>query len=198
MSALTTLTPVAVRLASGTSLSTSQYFGLAVIGADILGSRLVKVIRLLDKVASRSDAEAAEEMVNRMRADVPRDRGNLYNGIEYFEVDGIYTVRASAVHPDRGGGEDYAGFVERGTRAGVRGRSQVYVADTNYHELTAGLTAGSIRATGDRYARRRLQYRTHPGTPAQPYFFDNAYDVLRERRADLADVVYGELAGDFQ
>lgn len=200
MGALTTLAPVAVRIASGTSLSTSQYFGLAIIGADLLSSRLFKVARLLDKIAGQSDAEAAQEMVNRMRADVPTDTGNLFNGIEFFEENGIYTVQASAVHPDRNGGEDYAGFVERGTKSGIRTRKTSYVADSNYHELTAGLGFGGVRPTGRTYRRTRLQYRTHPGTPAQPFFFQNAIDVLRERRANLGEVFGLQAAaeGDFQ
>lgn len=200
MGVLTTLAPIAVRIASGTSLSKGQYFGLAILGADLLTNRLVKVARLLDKIASRSDEDAAQEMVERMRADVPQDTGNLYNGIEFTNSDGFYEVRASAVHADRNGGEDYAGFVERGTASGVRQRSTNYVADTNYHELSAGIGDGSVRPTGKTYGRRRLQYRTHPGTPAQPFFFENAIDVLKERRADLADVLNAEAAaeGDFQ
>lgn len=186
MSALS-LVPIAVNVASHTSLAESRYFGVAQLGADIIGSRLFKLIRVLDKVRKVYGEDAAREMVSRMRADVARDTGRLYNGIEYFgNEDGGFTVQASAVHEDRNGGEDYAGFVERGTRAGQRGHKVSYVADSAYHDLTAGIGSGTLRETGQRKGRARLQYRDHPGTPAQPFFFDNAREVLSKRRADAA------------
>ncbi len=196
MSALSLL-PIAVRAASGTSLSTSQYFGMALIGADIIGNRLFKVATLIEKLASRSDEDAAQEMVDRMRADVPHDTGDLYNGISYFQQDGVWTVQASGVHPDKPGA-DYAGFVERGTRAGERGRKVSYVADSDYHDLSVDIGDGS-RRPGRTYSRSRLQQRGHPGTPAQPFFYANAIDVLRERRADLGQVlgIEAAAAGDF-
>jgi hypothetical protein len=180
------LLPIAVNIASQTRLAESRYFALAQMGADIVSSPLFKAVMLLDKIRKLYGEDAAKEMVERMRADVPYDSGRLFNGIQYFEEDGSYTVEASAINPDKNGGEDYAGFVERGTRPGERGRKVAYVADSGYHDLSVDIGNGAVRPTAATSRRSRLQYRGHPGTPAQPYFYQNAIDVLRKRRSDAA------------
>jgi hypothetical protein len=165
-----------------------ELLGFSLLGLSVLQNRLFKIGRFVEKRVRKRDQDAAQEMVDRMRADAPYDSGDLYGGIRWWEEDGAFIVQASAVHPDRRGGEDYAGFVEHGTRAGERDRSISYVADSNYHDLSVGLGDGSIRETGRTYGRRRLQYRGHPGTPAQPFFYQNARDVLNERGADAEQI----------
>lgn len=178
------------------TIGRQELLGFSLIGLSVLQNRLFKIAHFVEKRMRRRDQDAAQEMVDLMRADAPYDSGDLYNGIQWWEEDGAFIVQASAVHPDRRGGEDYAGFVEHGTRAGERERSISYVADTNYHELTAGLSEGSIRPTGRTYSRRRLQYREHPGTPAQPFFYQNARDVLNQRGADAEQVAGLALDGE--
>jgi hypothetical protein len=170
------------------TIGRQELIGFSLLGLSVLQNRLFKVTRFVEKRMRRRDQDAAQEMVDRMRADVAFDSGDLYNGIQWWEEDGAFIVQASGVHADRSGGEDYAGFVEHGTRAGQRGRSVAYVADSNYHDLSVGLGDGSIRETGRTYSRRRLQYRGHPGTAAQPFFYDNARDVLNERGADAEQI----------
>ena len=173
-----------------------ELLGFSLLGLSVLQNRLFKVAHFVEKRMRRRDQDAAQEMVDRMRADAAYDSGDLYNGIQWWEEDGAFIVQASAVHPNRRGGEDYAGFVEHGTRAGERDRSISYVADSNYHDLSANLGDGSIRETGRTYGRRRLQYREHPGTPAQPFFYQNARDVLNERGADAEKIAGLSLDGE--
>ena len=92
---------------------------IGVIGTDKIIGALVKFGVKLALKSRKADEDAAEEMTERMRAEVPERTGRLANGIT-FEVDenGVATVRASAVNPTgRGGSEgaDYARFVEFGT-----------------------------------------------------------------------------------
>lgn len=172
-------------------LDKQQLFGLALLGLDLLQDRTFKIARFVEKRMRATDRDVAQEMVDRMRRDVPVDRGDLYNGIRYWEDDGSFVVQASGVRLTKAGvaNADHAGFVEHGTRAGERRRSVRYVADSNYHDLTAGLGFGGVRETGTLRSRRRLQYRGHPGTDAQPFFYDNARDVLAERAIAAEDVL---------
>jgi hypothetical protein len=147
--------------------------------------RLLKLGLELKRATDRVDEEMAQEMVDRMRADVPRGAtGRLYNGIEWFrDGAGAIVVQAEAIRITKGGREsaNYAAYVERGTRAGVRGRRISYVADSSYFDLSANISNARPRNTRtDR--RTRKVYRTHPGTPARPFFFHNVQDVLAERR----------------
>lgn len=179
------------------TIDRQQMFGLAIIGVDILQNRMFKIVRFVEKRMKARDEDAAQEMVNRMRADVPRDRGDLFNGIRFWEDDGAFVVQASGVRTTAGGvqQEDHAGFVEHGTQPGQRGRKVSYVADSNYHTLSAGIGDGGVRETGRLSRRQRLQYRGHPGTDAQPFFYGNARDVLNEREADADDII-GEAVDD--
>ncbi|MGL3208691.1 hypothetical protein [Bradyrhizobium sp. BR 1433] len=165
-----------------------ELLGFGLIGLDVLQNRFVKIGRFIEKHMRVKDEESARDMVGRMRADVPQDKGNLYNGIRYWQDGDAWVVQAAAVHDDRSGGEDYSGFVEHGTQPGQRGRSVTYaVADGGYHENTSGLGEGAVRPVPR--SRTRQQYRTHPGTEAQPFFYDNARDVLEERGADADEVI---------
>lgn len=72
--------------------------------------------RLVLKLVARSgkvDADAAGDMVERMRAAVPVDSGNLLNGISSRQEGGATIVEASAVRGDF----DYARVVEFGRHA---------------------------------------------------------------------------------
>lgn len=164
-------------------------------GAQKLGNSLVEIVGLDNlmgalvkhgvKLAFRSrgvDAGAMDEMLSLMRERVPRDTGRLYNGISgEIDDEGVATVTATAV---RDNGFDYAFLVEHGTKAGVRGRSS-QVADANYFDVD--LVSGS--ATRRRPSKRstRRSGRTHPGTEAQPFFFNSASEVLAKRQQRLED-----------
>jgi hypothetical protein len=174
------------------SLDRQQLLGVALIGLDVLQDRTFKIARFVAGRLRVKDQAAAQDMVDRMRRDMPYDRGDLYNGTRYWEDEGEYVVQASGVRVAGNGNEqaDHAGFVEHGTQPGVRGRKTVAGAD--YFASTAGLGDGSYRPTG----RRRLQYRSHPGTPAQPFFYDNARAVLEERGLDAEEILGDAIAED--
>lgn len=164
-------------------------------GLQKLGGSVVEIVGLENligslvkhgvKLAFRSrgvDSGAMDDMLALMRERVPRDTGRLFNGISgEIDDDGIATVTATAV---RDNGMDYAFLVEHGTKAGVRGRAS-QVADANYFDVD--LVAGS--ATRRRPSRRstRRGGRTHPGTEAQPFFFNSAREILAEREQRLEE-----------
>lgn len=174
--------PVPISAGRLPALNSVGMLAAQVIGVSDVAGALLSFGKVLARRALHSDAEYAQEMVDRMRADAPYDEGTLYNGITWRREGNEFVVEASAVDP-RKGGADYAGFVERGTRAGVRGGRTSYVADSAYFDLNVEISDGTARTApaGRRYARSRRVYRTHPGTPAQPYFFHNARDVYRKR-----------------
>lgn len=166
-----------------------------VAGLQKLGGSVVEIVGLDNligslvkhgvKLAFRSrgvDASAMDDMLALMRERVPRDTGRLFNGISgEIDDDGIATVTASAV---RDNGFDYAFLVEHGTKAGVRGRSS-QVADANYFEVDLVSGSATRRRPSGRATRR--SGRTHPGTEAQPFFFNSAREVLAEREQRLED-----------
>jgi len=172
----------------GTELQT---VGRQVLGYSLIGLKIYRFAKIANFIAGHMlvrDRGAAQEIVDLARADVSQDTGRLFNGINWWPQDDAFIVQAAAVHEDRSGGEDYAGFVEHGTQSGERGRKVTYaVADSGYHEATSGLGDGSIRSAPR--SRSRLQYRDHPGTNAQPFFYKNAHDVLARRGADAEDVI---------
>lgn len=166
------------------------------LGAILHGDDLVRnLAKFGAKLALRSrkiDQEAGEGMVELMRSRVPVDTGRLLNGItSTVREDGSVVVEASAVRVSGTGREsaDYAGFVERGTRAGDRGGRVSYMADSSYFDLSTG------GAPGRSYRRKRRVYRSHPGTEAQPFFFDSVEEVLAERGRSMDDAV-GDAAGE--
>ncbi|HVL73322.1 MAG TPA: HK97-gp10 family putative phage morphogenesis protein [Beijerinckiaceae bacterium] len=147
---------------------------VGVIGTDrIVGALVRHGLRLVTR--SRAlDRAAGPEMVEAMRARVPQDTGTLFSGITSSEEGGVVTVEASAENPRA---DDYARFVEYGTRPGLRGGSLSYAADE-------GFFSGQVRPT----PRTRRVYRTHPGTKAQPFFWPGAREVLERRGRALADL----------
>lgn len=160
---------------------------------DIVGleGMLKAVARVANVIAQRSraaDDRAGQDMVDRMRADVPRLSGRLHAGITWRREGDEIVVEASAVRSAGGkDGVDYARFVEHGTRAGVRGARVVTVSDVGYFEADTFAETSGRRGTPTQRARR--QARTHPGTPAQPFFFGNAREVLAERGRRLEDAI---------
>src|SRR4051812_15707242 len=79
------------------SIDRQQMLGFALIGLDILQNRMFKVARFVEKRMKARDEDAAQEMVERMRADVPRDRGDLFNGIRAWQDGDAWVVQASGV-----------------------------------------------------------------------------------------------------
>jgi hypothetical protein len=150
---------------------------------DVLGA----MARLLPKIALRAhhaDHTLGAEMVDAARALVPRDSGRLYNGIataEGGDQSGDWVeFSASAVH-ERRPDVDYAHFVEFGTKG------RAIVADENY--FASGGSAALPRDAPGRAAIRRRKATGH-GTPAQPFFYPAARQVLAKRGAALDDALY--------
>jgi hypothetical protein len=153
------------------------------------------LVRIGVKVAMRVgkiDDDAGAEMVEGMRAAVPYDAGRLFNGIETWREGDSRVVQASTVRTSSTGkeGMDYAFLVEHGTAAGQRGGRRAYVAQAGYFDADE-FGNGARRATPTPRARR--VNRGHPGTPAQPFFYPVANEVL-ERRGSLLDSVLEEVA----
>jgi hypothetical protein len=141
----------------------------AVLGVSEVTVAILQVSGQLVAGARRIDDGAAARMVERMRTDAPRRSGKLAAGITAEFAGEIWTVKASAIAVKAGGeGADYASFVEAGTDPRQPSRA---AAD-------AGFFAGQSR-TG------------HPGTDPQPYFWDNAREVLGERSEEARKLVGG-------
>ncbi len=155
------------------SAALAAVFGVSEIVAQ-LGITAVK----LAAGARRIDDDAANRMVERMRADAPELSGRLRAGITAELSGEVWTVKASAVDPGgrKGGsreGADYASFVESGTDPRQPARA---AADDSFF-------AGASR-------------KGHPGTDPQPFFWDNARAVLGER-FDEARALAGQVESDF-
>ncbi len=157
---------------------------------DGLEQSLARMLRFTVKLAERThrrDQEAEAEMLDLMRARVPTDTGRLLNGIGSSQDGNLITVFAHAHREARSGKlqEDYARYVEFGTKPGERGRRVSYAADTGFFASDTFPEAGFRgRATG----RTRKVYRTHPGTRAQPFFFNSAREVLERRNIDAGNI----------
>lgn len=186
------------RLAKVPSLAGLQRAGnslVEIIGLENIVASLVKHGVRLALRSHEADAGTMDEMLALMRERVPRDTVRLYNGISGEIEDGVATVTASAIRVSGSGKKsiDYAFLVEHGTQAGVRGRSQ-QVADANY--FAVDMTTGTATRRRPTRSTRRSQ-RTHPGTPAQPFFYNSAREVLerRQERMEAAADAAAEDAG---
>lgn len=173
------------------NLLVPTYSGAQQVAAFLIGHALK-----LAEHAHKADEQAAAAMVDLMKQRVPQDTGRLLNGIGWSWDGDIIEVRASAHRTSSRTGkeqEDYARFVEFGTKAGQRGGSVSYQsqvgagtpADVNYF----------IGEPGSPHPRTRKVYRNHPGTPAQPFFFNSAREVMAKRGID-ADRVFAESGQD--
>jgi len=141
-----------------------------IIGWGDVTSQMLKIAPKILFQSHHMRSDALTDMIELARSRVPVDTGLLLGGIEGEVFDDYAEFRASAVRISANGQEsaDYAHFVEFGTAPGVRG-SSVYITER------AGLfslpgDATSAFPTGPTGMRQRQQYRTHPGTPAQPFF----------------------------
>lgn len=164
----------------------SLYWDTGSLVAEVaaLSNALVTLGRTVANGVSPIDARAAEAMVLRMRGRVAVDTGRLYAGIGWTRLpDGVIEVKASAVRGrgTRAENADYARFVEFGTRPGRRGAR---VAGTSRVGFFGGDNFG-FEERGRPQGRARKQYRSHPGTPARPFFFNSAREVLAKRAGEL-------------
>jgi hypothetical protein len=150
-------------------LATADMLGLELDASSGLqwAARLLRVGNALGGHARGVDRRALDEMVELARSRAPERSGRLKLGITGTQEGELFVFKAEA-RRDSGGTEDYAPFVERGTRPGQRGKR--YSRITDYE---------SARGIGRR-ARR-----THPGTEAQPFFYSSAREVLERRNIEL-------------
>lgn len=155
-----------------------------VLGFDDFTAALGKIAVKMALKAHRIDRDTLDEMISLAQERVVRDTGRLYSGIEGEETDTFFEFRASARRVAANGKdqEDYAHHVEFGTAAGVRGESASIDERAN---LFSG-TRTSAFVTG---RRARRQYRSHPGTDPQPFFYSAADEALARRVLDMSDVI---------
>lgn len=152
---------------------------------------------IIGRKAGEIDNAALQEMIRLARARVPQDTGRLLNNItgavERQGKQTIYVFRASAVRTARNGSEsaDYARFVEFGTRAGVRGRRIAGPSREGF--FTEGAAVDDVRVPGRAVGRARRQYRSHPGTDPQPFFYPSVREVM-DRRANQYRALPGQIA----
>lgn len=158
-----------------------------IIGWPELRLALQSIPDILGRRAKEIDSAALDEMIRIARARVPQDTGRLFNGITGdVEVDGerrIYVFRASAVRTgfDGSQGADYARFVEFGTRAGARGSK--IAGPSRVGLISEGGQVDELRVPGRTVGRARRQYRNHPGTDPQPFFYPAVNEVMARRAA---------------
>lgn len=143
-----------------------------VIGALDWFEAALRVVPKLVVYAERRNRDALGEMESAAKAAVPRDTGLLFAGITTHVDDGVAVFEAHALASD---GQDYALYVEKGTRgAGVAGDD--YFAGDGAHALPG----------------RRAHHGT---TPAEPFFYASAEAPLEKRGSSIEDAVKSA-AGD--
>lgn len=155
-----------------------------VVGFDDVVGALSRIGLKMALDAQRVDRDALDEMVELAQSRAPNRTGLLIAGIEGLEADDYFEFRASA-HRVSGSGKDdadYARFVEFGTAAGERGRS---ASIARRDDLFSGARSSAF-VTG---ARQRRQYRGHPGTDPQPFFYPSADEALARRGRAMEDVI---------
>jgi hypothetical protein len=155
-----------------------------VIGVPDVLAELGKIGLRMELNARRIDRSALDEMVSLAQESAPVDTGRLRVGIEGEETDAYFEFRASAYRVSSSGKdqEDYAHFVEFGTAPGQRGQS---AAIDERADMFSG-TRSSAFVTG---RRQRRQYRGHPGTEAQPFFYPAVDEALARRGREMDDVI---------
>ncbi|SEE59751.1 hypothetical protein SAMN05519104_6672 [Rhizobiales bacterium GAS188] len=140
------------------------------VGVDGLQGVTDQLFALVPKIAikaARVDHAAMSQMLDLMHNRVPQDTGLLYNGINGHWQGSVGSVTASAQRTGGNGklSADYAHFVEFGTKPHQ-------VADAAYFDSSGGHR--SSRATAG-----------HPGTEAQPFFYNSADEVLAKRHGEI-------------
>lgn len=176
------MAPVLAISRAGLALYSAQE-ATGIIGFGEWAGALGRIVAKMAIKARRVDDSILQDMVSGAQSRVPQDTGRLYAGIR-GEVEGeTFVFSASATH-ERGAGVDYAPFVEFGTRPGHRGASVVT-------ESLVGAGHGlslSARLSAEAPPRKRRQYREHPGTPAQPFFWPAVEEALKKRGLDMSDL----------
>ena len=183
---INSVTPPALALISpGTSLAGRGEALFEVIGWERTVRSVFKAADALAGNAAGVNRRALDRMVELARSRVPRDTDLLLSGIEGREDAEGFEFRASGQRTGANGKPsiDYARLVEFGTKPGPR-----------RHRLPSGV-ASAINADGESVTVRRRAPRGkgHPGTEAQPYFYNSASEILsdlgaRHREAMLATI----------
>lgn len=148
--------------------------------------------RIVAKMAlkvRRVDDSILQDMVRGAQQRVPQDTGRLYAGILGEVEDDVCVFSVSAQRET--GGEDYAPFVEFGTRPGHRGSS---VVTESLVGAGHGLSLSAL--TAEAPTRKRRQYREHPGTAAQPFFWPAVEEALARRGLAMSDLAASAAADE--
>lgn len=141
------------------------------------GYRLTRVASGMQASADAIDQRALDEMVALAQSRVPRRTGKLSAGITGEREDDAFVFKAEAQRD--ASSADYSPYVERGTRPGRRGQ---VVAEPTSFERRAGI--------------RRRSRRSHPGTEAQPFFYNSAREVLERRNVQQGAALVRQTAED--
>ena len=151
-----------------------------------LKAQLERVPQIAVDAAAGAMEAGAEEIVQVMRSRVPEVSGDLRDSINWTWGDapaGSLVIDEIRSGQNRGMqfatlkitiyvGEWYAHFVEFGTAPGVRGQRQ------------------NPRNSDHKQSRRgRKIYRTHPGTVAQPFFFNTWREMRAKFKRKIAAAV---------
>lgn len=158
----------------GPAINFAQDFlvdGSGIAGLGRLAGAFAKFGTTLALRADRLNEKSIRWIVNDMRARVPVDTGALLNSIRYWRDGRFWVVTADAQNPRDG--TDYGYWVEYGTTGGDRGVSRITFAGA------------------EDMARRRISYRSHPGTEAQPFFWPAIEAGVERRNLELGDVLAG-------
>jgi hypothetical protein len=142
----------------------------------------------IERSAAAIAHRVLDDGLDLMRSRVPVDSGLLLNGITGEVGEGFGEFRASARRNSatRGNEEDYAHFVEFGTASGVYGARAAIDQRDGLFSIPADAT--SAFPTNNVTSRARQQYRSHPGTPAQPFFYDSAQEAFDAHAEDFAAI----------
>lgn len=174
--------PVFTIARAGLALYSAQE-ATGIIGFGEWAGAIGRIVAKMALKARRIDDSILQDMVSGAQSRVPRDTGRLYSGIR-GEVEGdLFAFSASAAR-ESGASVDYAPFVEFGTRPGHRGAS---VVTQSLVGAGHGLSL-SARLSAETTDRRRRQYREHPGTPAQPFFWPAVEEALKKRGLAMSDL----------
>lgn len=149
---------------------------ISVEGVEDVSGQLFALIPKIALKSASADHAAMRDMLELMRSRVPRDTGALYNGITGWWEGSVGVVEASAQRTSPAGklSADYARFVEFGTKPHA-------VADGDFFD-------------GDGSHRPSRAKGGHPGTPAEPFFFGSAFEVLEKRHGHVLDATNEAIA----
>lgn len=167
----------------------AQMVGLEMDPMDVVrwGNRLLKVADALGPHARAVDERALAEMVELARSRVPVSTAYLQGQISGVR-EGDEFVFSAIAHRQKDGGKqgvDYGPFVEFGTKPGNRDRAASRADSRLVNRAAWDEAHPESSARPGRffdYGRRlRRVYHPHPGTAAQPFFYNSAREVLERR-----------------